>query len=274
VSAATRARPPRKERLDRLLVDRGLAKSRERAQALVLAGRVRVDGRPAAKPGVSIPLDAAIEVIAPDHPYVGRGGLKLEGALERLGVDPGGRVALDIGASTGGFTDCLLRRGAASVVALDVGAGQLDWGLRNDPRVTVREGVNARLLAPADLPGPFDLVVIDVSFISLRLILPVVPPRLSPQGDVLALVKPQFEVGRDDVGRGGIVRDPRLHRAALESVAAAARAAGLGVAGGCPSPITGAEGNREFFLHLVTGGRDTISDLAALLGGMAGDADG
>jgi 23S rRNA (cytidine1920-2'-O)/16S rRNA (cytidine1409-2'-O)-methyltransferase len=274
VGAATGARPPRKERLDCLLVDRGLAKSRERAQALVLAGRVRVDGRPAAKPGVSVPAEAAIEVIAPDHPYVGRGGLKLQGALDGLGVDPAGRVALDIGASTGGFTDCLLQRGAASVVALDVGAGQLDWGLRNDPRVTVREGVNARLLTADDLPGPFDLVVIDVSFISLRLILPVVPPRLAPRGDVLALVKPQFEVGRGEVGRGGIVRAPRLHRAALESVAAAAREAGLGVAGGCPSPITGAEGNREFFLHLVTGGRDTISGLAGLLGGMAGDADG
>ncbi len=274
MSAATGARPPRKERLDRLLVDRGLAKSRERAQALVLAGRVRVDGRAAAKPGVSVPADASIEVIVPDHPYVGRGGLKLAGALERLGVDPAGRVALDIGASTGGFTDCLLRRGAVSVVALDVGAGQLDWGLRNDPRVTVREGVNARLLARADLPGPFDLVVIDVSFISLRLILPVVPSRLAPRGDVLALVKPQFEVGRSDVGRGGIVREPRLHRAALQAVVAAAQETGLGVAGGCPSPITGAEGNREFFLHLVTGGRDTISDLAGLLGGMTGDADG
>jgi 23S rRNA (cytidine1920-2'-O)/16S rRNA (cytidine1409-2'-O)-methyltransferase len=271
VTGPVRARAGGRERLDRLLVDRGHARSRERAQALVLAGRVRVDGRPAGKPGVPVPLAASIEVIQPDHPFVGRGGVKLDGALRRLAVDPQGRVALDIGASTGGFTDCLLRRGASRVYALDVGSGLLDWTLRNDSRVLVLEGRNARHLVPADLPGPADLVVIDVSFISLRLILPVVPALLAPGGAIVALVKPQFEVGRRDVGRGGIVREPRLHSKALESVAAAAQAAGLAVLGGCPSPITGAEGNREFFLHLKPGTAATAPALTELLGGIVDD---
>jgi 23S rRNA (cytidine1920-2'-O)/16S rRNA (cytidine1409-2'-O)-methyltransferase len=262
------ARPGGRERLDRLIVERGQAKSRERAQALVLAGRVRVDGRPAGKPGTTVPRAASIEIIEPDHPFVGRGGVKLDGALARLGLDPRGAVVLDIGASTGGFTDCLLRRGAARVFALDVGEGLLDWTLRNDPRVVVLEGRNARHLAPSDLPGPVDLVVIDVSFISLRLILPAVPALLAPGGSVVALVKPQFEVGRREVGRGGIVREPRLHRAALESVAGAAPALGLAVVAGCASPITGAEGNREFFLHLVPGPATDGPVLAELLGGI------
>jgi 23S rRNA (cytidine1920-2'-O)/16S rRNA (cytidine1409-2'-O)-methyltransferase len=262
------ARPGGRERLDRLLVDRGHARSRERAQALVLAGRVRVDGKPAGKPGAPVPRAASIVVVEPDHPFVGRGGVKLDGALQRLAIDPRGRVVLDIGASTGGFTDCVLRRGAARVFALDVGAGLLDWTLRNDARVVVLEGRNARHLTPADLPGRADLVVMDVSFISLRLILPVVPALLAPGGAIIALVKPQFEVGRREVGRGGIVRDPRLHRAALESVAAAAQALGLAVRGGCPSPIAGAEGNREFFLHLEPGEATDAPALAELLGGI------
>lgn len=243
----------RKTRLDRLVVERGLAPSRERAQALILAGRVTVDGRPAGKPGGTIPDDAAVALVEPDHPYVGRGGLKLEGALARLGVDPSGLVALDVGASTGGFTDCLLKRGARRVYALDVGAGQLDWSLRHDPRVVVMEGLNARHLRPDDLPETVDLAVVDVSFISLRLVLPALLPLVKEDGTVLALVKPQFEVGRRDVGRGGIVRDPALHVAAVASVAQAARAAGYALRGGCRSPLPGAEGNVEFFLALATG---------------------
>ncbi|HZM70589.1 MAG TPA: TlyA family RNA methyltransferase [Candidatus Cryosericum sp.] len=271
---AARTPKARRERLDRLLVERGLARSRERAQALVLAGVVRIDGRPAGKPGSIVGAEAEVTILAPDHPFVGRGGVKLSGALERLGIAAAGRTALDIGASTGGFTDCLLRRGALRVVALDVGSGQLDWGLRNDPRVVVLEGINARHLVPSDLGSAVDLVVIDVSFISLRLILPRLPPLLAPDADVLSLVKPQFEVGRRQVGRGGVVRDPRLHLQAVESVARAGEAAGLRVRGGCPSPITGAEGNREFFLHFKAADGGPGFDLGDLLGGMVHDPSG
>ena len=187
-------------RLDTLLVERGLAASRERARALILAGSVRVNGQPASKAGTPVPLDADVAVATADHPYVGRGGLKLAHALETFGIQVTGRTALDIGASTGGFTDVLLQRGAARVVALDVGHGQLDWKIRNDPRVDVVERVNARTLTAAALPpgrAPFDIVTIDVSFISLRHILPVVPPLTRDDADVIALVKPQFEAGRD-----------------------------------------------------------------------------
>lgn len=274
MAAAARTPKPRRERLDRLLVERGLARSRERAQALVLAGVVRIDGRPADKPGTIVGAESELAILAPDHPFVGRGGVKLEGCLERLGIAAAGRTALDIGASTGGFTDCLLRRGALRVTALDVGSGQLDWALRNDPRVVVLEGINARHLVPSDLGSPVDLVVIDVSFISLRLILPRVPPLLAPEADVLSLVKPQFEVGRRQVGRGGIVSDPRLHLQAVESVARAGEAAGLRVRGGCASPITGAEGNREFFLHFKAADGGPGPDLQDLLGGMVYDASG
>ena len=243
----------RRERLDRLLVDRGLAKSRERATSMILSGAVRVAGVDTPKPGMLLPAGADVRIVEPDHPYVGRGGLKLAGALDRFGLDPAGRVALDVGASTGGFTDCLLRRGASRVYALDVGTGQLAWSLRTDPRVVVLDGKNARSLQPADLPERVDLAVVDVSFISLRLTLPPLPPLLRPGGEVVALVKPQFEVGRGQVGPGGIVRDPRLHRAALQAVAEAAASAGLAVRDACPSPITGATGNREFFLRLSPG---------------------
>ena len=249
------SRRPGKTRLDRVVAERGLAPSRERAQALILAGRVTVDGRRADKPGTTIPDDAVVALAGPDHPFVGRGGLKLEGALGRLGVDPQGLVALDVGASTGGFTDCLLKRGALRVYALDVGTGQLDWSLRRDPRVVTMEGRNARFLAAGDLPEPVDLAVVDVSFISLRLVLPPLRPLVKPGGTVLALVKPQFEVGRKDVGRGGIVRDPALHVAAVAGVARAAEAAGYALRAGCRSPLPGAEGNVEFFLALATAGR-------------------
>ena len=212
--------------------------------------------------------DVELSLIEPDHPYVGRGGVKLEGALDRLGVDAADRVILDIGASTGGFTDCLLRRGARRIYALDVGVGQLDWSLRNDPRVVPVEGRNARYLQPADLPEPVDLVVVDVSFISLRLIVPVLPGLLAQHGEALLLVKPQFEVGRREVGQGGIVREPRKHRAVLQSIAGAVGECGFRVVDGCAAPIRGAEGNQEFFLHLHRGAATPATTLERILGGM------
>jgi 23S rRNA (cytidine1920-2'-O)/16S rRNA (cytidine1409-2'-O)-methyltransferase len=239
-----------KPRLDALMVARGLAPSRERAQALILAGRVSVDGRAVSKAGAAVDSDARIELSEPDHPYVGRGGIKLAHALDAFGIDPAGRHALDIGASTGGFTDVLLRRGVRDVIALDVGHGQLDWRLRTDPRVVVREGVNARALTEADVPHCVDLATIDVSFISLRHILPALPPFLATPADVVALVKPQFEAGREAVGKGGLVTDPAVHEAVLARVTDEAAAAGFSRVGMTPSPIAGATGNREFFLHL------------------------
>lgn len=240
-------------RLDVLLVDRGLAPSRERARALILAGQVIVDDVLVTKAGTPVREAARVDLVRPDHPYVSRGGVKLADALDRFAIDVAGRRALDIGASTGGFTDVLLRRGAARVVALDVGHGQLAWSLRQDPRVVVIEGVNARALAPDQLPGdllPFDVVTIDVAFISLRLILPVVPALLAPDGEVVALVKPQFEAGREEVQRGGVVRDPEVHERVLREVTEAADRVGLTAVASAPSPIAGAEGNREFLLHL------------------------
>jgi 23S rRNA (cytidine1920-2'-O)/16S rRNA (cytidine1409-2'-O)-methyltransferase len=243
-----------KTRLDLLLVTRGLAKSRERARALVLAGDVEVDGRPVTKAGASVDDGASITLRVPDHPWVGRGGVKLAHALAAFGIDVAGKVALDVGASAGGFTHVLLERGAARVVALDVGQGQLEWKLRQDPRVVVLEGVNARYLAPEQLPADvpaFDVVTIDVSFISLRLILPAVAPVVAPAGRVIALVKPQFEAGRAEVGKGGIVRDPAVHERVVAEVAAAAHQVGLERVAIEPSPVEGAEGNREFFLLLA-----------------------
>jgi len=236
-------------RLDQLVVERGLAPSRERARALILAGQVSVDGQPHTKAGTQIDASADVALIAPDHPYVGRGGLKLAHALDAFGIAVAGREALDIGASTGGFTDVLLKRGAARVVALDVGHGQIDWTLRNDPRVVVIEHFNARRLMPGDLPGPVDIVTIDVSFISLRQILPVVPPLLRPAADVVALVKPQFEAGRREI-RKGVIRDAAVQSRVVDEVSAAAREVGLTSVASTPSPITGAKGNVEFLLHL------------------------
>ncbi len=238
-----------KVRLDTLLVERGLAASRERARALVLAGQVRVDGTVVTKAGTPTRADADVALVQPDHPYVGRGGLKLAHALDEWQIPVADRDALDIGASTGGFTDVLLRRGARSVIALDVGHGQLDWRLRNDPRVTVLEGFNARTLTPSTLPHPVDIVTIDVSFISLRLILPPVPAVLRPGADIVALVKPQFEAGREEVGRKGIVRDPAVHDRVLAEVADAAAASGLRRVAVTPAAITGATGNQEFLVH-------------------------
>jgi len=243
----------RKQRLDVVVFERGLAPSRDRARALVLAGVVLVDGRIVSKAGTPVAADAVVALVTPDHPYVGRGGVKLAGALDVFAIDPSGRRALDIGASTGGFTDVLLRRGAASVIALDVGHGQLDWRIRNDPRVIVREGVNARALTPEDVPHAVSLATIDVAFISLRHILPALPPFLdarSAPADIVALVKPQFEAGREEVGKHGLVTDPAVQEAVLARVTEAAAALGLSRAGMTPSPITGATGNQEFFLHL------------------------
>jgi 23S rRNA (cytidine1920-2'-O)/16S rRNA (cytidine1409-2'-O)-methyltransferase len=240
-------------RLDALLLERGLAASRERARALILAGAVRVDGQPAPKAGTTVARDADVTLTSADHPYVGRGGLKLAHALDTFGIQVEGRVALDIGASTGGFTDVLLQRGAPRVVALDVGHGQLDWKLRSDPRVVVIERVNARGLAPEQLPPDlrrFDIVTIDVSFISLRHILPAVPRLLNEGADIIALVKPQFEAGRGEVGRGGIVRRDDVRARVVEEVGLAADALGLTRAGLAESPIEGMEGNKEFLLYL------------------------
>ena len=241
---------PARARLDVRLTDQGLAASRERARALVLAGRVRVNGEVVTKAGAPVAADARLEVTTPDFPWVGRGGVKLAHAIDTFGIEVIGREALDIGASTGGFTDVLLQRGARRVVALDVGHGQIDWRLREDPRVVVLERRNARALEPSWLPGPVDVVTIDVSFISLRLILPALPAVLAPGADIVALVKPQFEAGRDEVGRGGLVKDPAVHEAVIARVTEAAAALGLTRLGLTPSPITGATGNQEFLIHL------------------------
>jgi 23S rRNA (cytidine1920-2'-O)/16S rRNA (cytidine1409-2'-O)-methyltransferase len=238
--------PPR-ERLDQWLVERGLAGSRAKAQALVLAGQVLVNGERADKPGHSYPADVSIELLAPPK-YASRGGRKLEAALEQFHIDVSGRVCLDVGASTGGFTDCLLQHGARRVYAVDVGAGQLDWKLRGDPRVVVKEGLNARYLRPEDIGEPVDLAVLDVSFISATLILPAVAPLLKDTGEMVILVKPQFEVGRGQVGKGGIVREPALHQLASRQVAAAVERLHYRTSV-IESPIRGAEGNREFLLY-------------------------
>jgi 23S rRNA (cytidine1920-2'-O)/16S rRNA (cytidine1409-2'-O)-methyltransferase len=240
----------KRERLDKLLVDRGTVASRERARRLVMAGAVRVGDRVVDKPGTLVALDAPIAVAGDDIPYVSRGGLKLAAALDAFHTEVAHRVVLDVGASTGGFTDCVLQRGARAVIAVDVGYGQLAWSLRQDPRVTLLERTNVRRLDAAALPTTPDLAVIDVSFISLRLVLPVVAGLLAPGGDVLALVKPQFEVGKGQVGSGGVVRDPALHAAAVTSVRECALGLGLAVLGECASPILGPKGNREFFLAL------------------------
>jgi len=238
---------PRKLRIDQLLVDRGLAESRERAKALLIAGSVAVNGQRIDKPGQNVAADARVEV-ADKLRYVSRGGLKLERALDHFGVEVVAKTCVDVGSSTGGFTDCLLQRGAARVFAVDVGHGQLDWRLRNDPRVILREGVNARYLEPEDIGEPAALAVCDVSFISVTLILPVLTPMLTLDGAMIVLIKPQFEVGRDQVGKGGIVRDPALHALACARVRSSVEALGFR-AEVIESPILGAEGNREFLLY-------------------------
>jgi 23S rRNA (cytidine1920-2'-O)/16S rRNA (cytidine1409-2'-O)-methyltransferase len=254
-----------KIRLDTLLHRRGLFESRARAAASVMAGEVRLgtDGARAAKPGQLVAEDVALAV--DERPrFVSRGGIKLANALAATGVDPSGRRCLDVGASTGGFTDCLLQHGAAHVVALDVAYGELDWSLRTDDRVTVIERRNARTLAPDDLPYAPDLVVVDVSFISLTKVLPAVLVCCAPRFDALAMVKPQFEAGRDRVGKGGVVRDAEDRRAALVTVAAAAEHEGAAVLGFAPSGLPGPKGNRETFVWLAEAGRaGAVTDLEA-----------
>ena len=243
-------------RLDTLVVARGLVSSRERARALILAGQVRVNGAVVSKAGTPVDAGAEVTLIEPDHPYVGRGGVKLAHALDTFAIDVTGRLALDVGASTGGFTDVLLRRGAARVVALDVGHGQLDWKIRNDPRVVVLERINARTMTADQLPADarsFGIATMDVSFISARQVLPAIVPLLDRGADVVVLVKPQFEAGRAEVGKGGLVRDPLVHARVVDEVAAAASALGLTRLALADSPITGSEGNREFLLHLRNG---------------------
>jgi 23S rRNA (cytidine1920-2'-O)/16S rRNA (cytidine1409-2'-O)-methyltransferase len=255
-------------RLDVWLVEHGLAPTREKAQALVMAGRVRIAGRPAVKAGTAVRGDAAVEVL-PGPEHVSRGAIKLMGALDAFGIDPRGRVAVDVGASTGGFTETLLARGAVRVYAIDVGRAQLHESLRADPRVVVRERVNARHLSPEVVPEACGIGTVDVSFISVRKILPALLTVLAEGADAVVLVKPQFEVGRGEVGRGGIVRDPERHLRAVSDVAEAAQGGGFSVAAACPSPIEGTEGNREFFLHLVKGRAPAE---AAVLGSRIGRA--
>ncbi len=237
-----------RKRLDLLLVERGLADSRQKAQAMILAGEVKVRGLRAGKAGQLVAVDTPIEVRSRLQQYASRGGLKLEGALEDFGLDPAGRVCLDIGASTGGFTDCLLQRGARQVYAVDVTVDQLAWKLQQDPRV-VRVERNARELKPSDLPETVDLVVVDVSFISAAKVIAPAAAAARPGADLLILVKPQFELRREQVGPGGIVREPKLHEQAVASVRQAAATAGLIVLGTHPSRVAGARGNQEFFLH-------------------------
>ena len=241
-----------RERLDKLLVDRGHAASRERARAMIMAGAVRVADRVVDKAGTLVPADAELSVAGGDLPYVSRGGVKLAGALDALGIDVAGRLVLDVGASTGGFTDCVLQRGARAVIAVDVGYGQLAWALRQDPRVTLLERCNVRHLEASQLPARPDFAVVDASFISLTLILPRIATVVAPGSVIVALVKPQFEVGKGQVGRGGVVRDPALHASAIARVRDCAIGLGLAVLGECPSPILGPKGNREFFLALQT----------------------
>lgn len=238
-----------KMRLDQLLVIRGLSPSREKAQRAIMAGQVLVAGQKADKPGRAVTDDVVVEVLAGDK-YVGRGGLKLEGALDHFQIPVEGRKGLDIGASTGGFTDCLLQRGAAGVFAIDVGHGQIDWKLRNDPRVTVREGVNARFLTVEDTGGLVDICVADVSFISLTLILPAAFALLAPTADMVVLIKPQFELTPDKVGKGGVVRDPAFRDEAVGKIRGFVEASGHRWMGLIESPITGREGNVEFLAHL------------------------
>lgn len=239
------------KRLDTWLVEAGLTESRERARALILSGKVAVGGRRVEKPGARVGPGDGVVVVGSDHPYVSRGGLKLEKALEHFGIEVHGKVALDVGASTGGFTHCLLMRGAAKVYAVDVGYGQFAWVLRNDPRVVLLERTNIRHLRRDAIQDVVVLAAIDVSFISLKKVLPVVYDLVAPGAGVLALVKPQFEVGKGKVGKGGVVRNGRLHAEVMGDIQSFCLAAGWDVLGSMESPIRGAKGNREFFLYVT-----------------------
>ncbi len=241
---------PTKERLDKLLVDQGFVKSRERAKALIMAGQVFVNDQKTEKAGIKVDVDSCLLIKGKDHPYVSRGGVKLEHALEFFHVPVEGRTAVDIGASTGGFTHCLLLRGAAKVYAVDVGYGQLDWSLRTDPRVVCMEKTNIRYLSPERIPDAVSLVVIDASFISLRKVLEPALALLEGHGDLIALIKPQFEVGPREVGKGGVVKESSLHKRVLQDIIAFAQSLDVAIGGTTESPIKGPKGNTEFFIHL------------------------
>jgi len=241
---------PKRARLDARLVELGLFETRSKAKAAIMAGEVMVDGQVRDKPGALVGAQAKITLKEKPR-YVSRGGLKLEAALDGFGISPAGKVCLDVGASTGGFTDCLLQRGADKVFSVDVGKGLLDWKLRNDPRVVVLEKMNARYLEPSIIPEPIGLAVIDVSFISLELIIPAVIPLLVPNADLVPMVKPQFEAGREKVGKGGVVRDPEVQKQCVDKIAAAATGLGFTEKDRLPSPIKGPKGNQEHFIHLV-----------------------
>ena len=247
-----------KKRLDVLLTEQGYADTRSKAQAIVMAGNVYVDGQKADKPGISYEETISIEVRGESCPYVSRGGLKLEKALRDFGVKPDGFVCSDSGASTGGFTDCLLQQGAKKVFAIDVGYGQLDWKIRSDPRVVVMERTNIRYVTPEDLGEPLDLSVIDVSFISLKIVLPAIKQLLKPDGQVLCLIKPQFEAGREKVGKKGVVRDPEIHKEVLDMFVALADSLNFTIMGLTFSPVKGPEGNIEFLGHLTLADREGI----------------
>ncbi len=235
-------------RLDKLLVEKGLIPSRERAQGIILSGRVLVDGRPVSKSGYMVSAESHIEVSGADHPFVSRGGVKLDHALKTFRLDVTGLTAMDVGASTGGFTDCLLQRGARKVYAVDVGYGQLAWSLRQDRRVVVLERQNIRVLPVHCIPEPIQVAVMDTSFISLRLVLPAVVPFLADYATLVALIKPQFEAGKGAVGKGGVVKDPLVHQEVCENIEGFCRDMGLKVLGITPSPLLGPKGNREFLL--------------------------
>ncbi len=237
-----------KTRLDQLLVQRGLTQSREKAQSLIMAGAVFVEGQKSDKPGKSFAANIQIDVTE-SCPYVGRGGYKLAAALEAFKIQPAGLSCMDVGSSTGGFTDCLLQNGAARVYCFDVGTNQLDWKIRNDPRVVVRENYNVRYLKPEDVAGKVSIIVCDVSFISVTLILPAVMPLLTDNGEMVVLIKPQFEAGREQVGKGGIVRDPIVHNQVVERIVLFVEQQLQLKTAVIPSPILGAEGNQEFLLH-------------------------
>ena len=248
-----------KKRLDVLLVERGFAQTRAKAQAVIMSGLVYVSGQKADKPGISYEETVNIEVRSGGCPYVSRGGLKLEKALRDFGVDPTGYVCSDSGASTGGFTDCLLQQGAKKVFAIDVGYGQLDWKIRSDPRVVVMERTNVRYVTPEQLGEPLDLSVVDVSFISLRIVLPVIKTFLKEEtGQVLCLIKPQFEAGKEKVGKKGVVRDPAVHKEVLDDFVALTKEIGLKIVGLTFSPVKGPEGNIEFLAHLTLAETDGI----------------
>jgi 23S rRNA (cytidine1920-2'-O)/16S rRNA (cytidine1409-2'-O)-methyltransferase len=244
-------RKTKKVRIDRLLVERGLVESRERAQALIIAGQVLVNGQKQDKSGALVPEDSDIRILGGQLPYVSRGGLKLESALKEFSVSVAGKKALDVGASTGGFTDCLLQHGCEKVYAVDVGYGQMAWKLRQDPRVVVIERTNIRAMDPSLIPEPVDVVVIDASFISLEKVIPPILRFLRPGAEVIALIKPQFEVGKGQVGKGGIVRDEGARIAAVKRIEDFIRSIGLDVRGVIPSPITGQDGNVEYLIHAL-----------------------